>query len=297
MTELDEGDLEFDVDWVDPIELDGGDGAHPPSAVGPDWAPSAPDWARSAVQAKEKEKAKEKDPPSSQPSRVSKGMTDRMRAIEALSTIAPAVATGPDSDAFCGESFVSVRRARLTPTRVGVVSATLSALMIAAIHLATSADANGQPEVTSAAPIEILAVAAVDIAPPDSTAAGSPQIADVRSIDNERARKLGTIGLRALEEGRNATAKRMLDRALLANPRNRLALAGLGRYALGQRRYTAAAEYLELAVKVEPRKADNRRYLGDEYAGLGRVARARQQYNKAEQCGDTIATQRLAALP
>ncbi|MEM6995723.1 MAG: tetratricopeptide repeat protein, partial [Myxococcota bacterium] len=122
------------------------------------------------------------------------------------------------------------------------------------------------------------------------------QAQDYAVIDNERARKLGTLGVRALETGRPASAKRMFDKALRANPRSRLALAGLGRWALDKKRFAQAVDYLERAVKIEPRKADNRRYLGDAYAGQGRIKRARRQYEKAASYGDAIAAERLAAL-
>lgn len=235
---------------------------------------------------------------------VSVGMSDAMRAVEALSTIEPTPPRSSQSDVapFAGETFASdgipsFGGRRFTPARIGLMSAAASALLIAAVHLMSASNASAQPELASEAPVQVVHAAAPFNEVTDQAASGADnQQQDYSVIDNGRARKLGTLGMRALNDGRLATAKRMFDKALLANPRSRLALEGLGRHALRRHRYAAAAKYLEQAVKIDPRRADNRRYLGDAYAGQGRTNRARRQYTKAVEHGDSEASERLAAL-
>ncbi|MBL4689773.1 MAG: tetratricopeptide repeat protein [Nannocystaceae bacterium] len=251
-------------------------------------------------------KARSAPPCTSEPERpsVSIGMSDAMRAIEALSTIEPTPPQNSQSDIapFAGDTFASdgipsFAARGFTPARIGLISAAASALLIAAVHLMSASNASAQPELASEAPVRVIHAAAPfnEVTDqPDSSKGDKAQ--DYSVIDNGRARKLGTLGMRALNGGRLAAAKRIFDKALLANPRCRLALEGLGQHALRRHRYAEAAKYLEQAVKIDPRRADNRRYLGDAYAGQGRTNRARRQYTKAAEHGDTKASERLASL-
>jgi len=235
-------------------------------------------------------------PPPRRESRRPLGMSD----VEALSTIdlRPSIDTADAAESgYAFDTQTAMKRLRVSPTRIGAVSAIAAGLLVAVAHLWVAADASATAEIASERPVEVIHAAAVfneaddDVVVPDQHQATAPV------IDNSRARKLGTLGLKAIDEGRHATAKRLLDKALAANPHSRLALAGLGRYYLAKGNHRRAVEYLEQAVKVEPRKANNRRYLADAYAGMGRTGKARRHYERAARDGDALAKQRLADLP
>lgn len=256
------------------------------------------DWAEAIASAKAAPAASS---PTSAP-RERRGPSDAMRAVEALSTVEPATFRAHDPDAYAGETFAGgdigiAGRPRFTPARIGLASAAFSAVIIAAVHLVTASSASAQPEVASEAPVKIVhAAAAFNEAAPEAATQPDQSKGDYAVVDTVRARKLGSLGLRALNQGRVAGAKRMLEQALAANPQSRLALEGLGRIALERKNYGVAIKHLEQAVKIEPRRADNRRHLGDAYAGKGRLRRARNQYTRAAQYGDADAQQRLDAL-
>ena len=220
-----------------------------------------------------------------------------MSDVEALSTIdlRPSF-DACDSGPYPFDTATAMRRLRVSPARVGVLAAAATAVLVAVTHLWMTAGGGAAPEIASERPVEVIHAAAVFYEADDAVVVPDQQRAREPVVDNERARKLGTLGLRALDEGRNTTAKRLLDKALAANPRSRLALAGLGRYYLAKRNHKRAVHYLQRAVKIEPRKADNQRFLADAYAGLGSLGKARRHYERAATEGDAIAKQRLAEL-
>lgn len=91
---------------------------------------------------------------------VSRGMSDRMARIEALSTIAPAL-HGAVGDPRAGQSLEAVAPARLTPTRVGLLSGAASAVVIAAVHLLSSGAASATPEVAAHNAVRVIHAPAV----------------------------------------------------------------------------------------------------------------------------------------
>lgn len=220
-----------------------------------------------------------------------------MSDVEALSTIdlRPDLDVA-DSTIHPFDTAMAMKRIRISPARIGAVSAVAAGLLVAVAHLWVAADANANAEIASERPVEVIHAAAVFHETDDGVIVPDQRKATEPVIDNERARKLGTLGLRAIDEGRHGTAKRLLDKALAANPHSRLALAGLGRYYLAKGNHRLAIEHLEQAVKIEPRKADNRRFLADAYAGLGSTGKARRHYERAARDGDAIAKQRLTTL-
>jgi len=85
---------------------------------------------------------------------VSRGMSDRMQAIEALSTVEPSV-VGPCDEPFAGESFAQLRQPRTSPARIGLLSALLSALLITAAHMALAADEQNQTTAKADAALQL----------------------------------------------------------------------------------------------------------------------------------------------
>ena len=221
---------------------------------------------------------------------VSRGMSDRMRAIEALSTVEPL--SPCDSGVYAGESFADLRRPVVTPMRIGMISAVLSALAIGILHLATAQPASARPEV--AQPEQPVVVHAPAVDQPAPAPAPIPSVEP--DADKDSARRLALMGRRAMEQGRPATARRMFLQALEDNPRCRIALEGLGRDAMNRKRYGSAVQYFRAAVKVDPRNGDNQRLLAEAYAAQGRTDRARKQYERAAALGDTTAAKRLTEL-
>lgn len=219
-----------------------------------------------------------------------------MSDVAALSTIdlRPNFDVADSTHPF--DTATVMKRIRISPTRIGAVSAVAAGLLVAVAHLWVAADANATAEIASERPVEVIHAAAVFHESDDDVVVPDQRLATAPVVDNERARKLGTLGLRAIDEGRYGTAKRLLDKALAANPQSRLALAGLGRYYLAKGNHRRAVEYLEQAVKIEPRKADNRRFLADAYAGFGSPGKARRHYERAARDGDAVAKQRLDTL-
>lgn len=110
-------------------------------------------------------------------------------------------------------------------------------------------------------------------------------------LDKVAARKLSVLGTRQLDAGHAVTAKRMFDKALAANPKNRLAHTGLGRIALQRNDATGARTHLRAAVRLEPRDPKTRRLLADALMKLGRTAKAREQYDKADALAGASAAQ------
>ncbi len=131
---------------------------------------------------------------------------------------------------------------------------------------------------------EPLVVVASEVETSPAPVVRVPEVATTANPKRDKiaARKLAVLGTRQLDAGHTATARRMFDKALTANPKNRLAHVGLGRIALSRNDASAAVGHLRAAVKLEPRDAKTRRLLGDAFTKLGRSAKAAEQYEKAD---------------
>ena len=154
----------------------------------------------------------------------------------------------------------------------------------------TSASAEPAAASNAAAPVVLRA----EVSEPDPEPVVAPS--EVVPNDQTSARKWATIGNRQLRSGNAATAQKMFERALAAQPKNRMAHAGLGKIALRRKQPRKALEHLRAAVEIEPRKADNRRLLAQAYMALGRKAKARTHLEKAIKYGDVPAQQLLMEL-
>lgn len=78
------------------------------------------------------------------------------------------------------------------------------------------------------------------------------------------------------ELGRNEEARTALERVLLADPANAIALAEMGRLAMGEKDYAAAAEFLQRSLAIDPGASRLRYTLAMAYRQLGDVERARE---------------------
>lgn len=202
-------------------------------------------------------------------------------AVAALST------SGPSPS----ESLVTWQPRRRS---FGWIMGSAAAASIAVILLGwglapTSASAESATATDAPAPIVLRA----EVPEPEP----APVVASVKTPDDRNAaRKWATIGNRQLKEGNKATAQKMFERALAAQPNNRMAHSGLGQIALHRKQPRKALEHLRVAVEIEPRKADNRRLLAQAYMALGRKAKARTHLEKAISYGDGPAQQLLMDL-
>ncbi len=88
------------------------------------------------------------------------------------------------------------------------------------------------------------------------------------------ARRVALRGQRNLAAGMPRLARAAFEEALQLDPRNRAALAGLGRLEYEAGRLAAAIEHLELALQLEPRDRELRSMLAQahEAKGHGRAA-------------------------
>ncbi|MGH1342591.1 MAG: tetratricopeptide repeat protein [Nannocystales bacterium] len=203
-------------------------------------------------------------------------------AVAALSTSAPTPS----------DSLVTWQPRRRS---FGWIMGTAAAASVAVILLGWSlapTSASAEPAAVPQPAAAVVLRAEVDEPEPVAVVAPVEEAPDNRAS----ARKWATIGNRQLKDGNNATAQKMFERALAAQPKNRMAHAGLGKIALRRNQPRRALNHLRSAVEIEPRKADNRRLLAQAYMALGRRAKARTHLQKAVQYGDVPAQQLLMEL-
>lgn len=189
-----------------------------------------------------------------------------------------------------GSSGKSLPRRRPVGWIVGACAAASAALVMGVYGFVPS---DAHADVPAPEPSVIMAS---EVEPDPTPTVKVPEVAPTPApkLDKVAARKLAVLGTRQLDAGHSATARRMFDKALDANPKSRLAHVGLGRIALSRNDASAALKHLRAGVKLEPRDAKTRRLLGDALAKLGRSAKATEQYEKASALGDDVAASRLA---
>lgn len=222
--------------------------------------------------------------PAALPTPVADVPRPQVASVSALSTTALGSTRGPS------ESLVTWAPRRRS---FGWIMGSAAAASVAVILLGwslTPTQANAEP--AAAAQEVVIIRAEVPQVEPQRVVVEPEQPSD----DRATARKLATIGNRQLKDGNLATAQTFFERALEAQANNRMAHAGLGKIALRRKQPRRALEHLRMAVEIEPRKADNRRLLGQAYLALGRKDKAKDHLKRAVAYGDVPAQQLLMDL-
>ncbi|MCR9165648.1 MAG: tetratricopeptide repeat protein [Nannocystaceae bacterium] len=266
--------------------------------IEPEWAPadSIPMLDLSAIMEVQPEPEDvhepEPDAPVAQPAAMPSQPRPEPRsaAIASLSTSTPVAVTQAPRPS---DSVVMWKPRRSFSWIMGTAAAASMAVILLGWSLVpTSASAEPQ-----SAPAEQEAVMVTAEAPePEPMAAPATEPLEATPTGRTAARKWATIGNRQLKDGSLATAQKMFERALEAQANNRMAHEGLGKIALRRNQPRRAVERLRFALKIEPRRAENRRLLGQAYAALGRKGKARTQLQKAIEYGDVPAQQLLMDL-
>jgi tetratricopeptide (TPR) repeat protein len=97
----------------------------------------------------------------------------------------------------------------------------------------------------------------------------------------------------AKRAGNRAEAIELYEQALEKDPRNTIALTALSDMAFDRGRFSEAAEYAQRAVNAAPGNGLLRIKLGDAYLKLKQYDKARAEYQKAADLGNSKAEQRL----
>ncbi len=116
-----------------------------------------------------------------------------------------------------------------------------------------------------------------------------------RGYASTLAREHTARGRTALARGDLLTARRELERALVALPSHAPAAAAMAELHLKHHRYGPAVRLAKRASRSAPRKLDYMVLLGDAYLAAGDRGAARKAWRKAAAYGSTKAESRLAA--
>jgi tetratricopeptide (TPR) repeat protein len=96
------------------------------------------------------------------------------------------------------------------------------------------------------------------------------------------ARRVALRGTRNLAAGLEGPARSAFEEALRLDPRNRAALAGLGRLDVAAKRFASAIERLTLAVRLEPRDRELHELLATAHGELGHERAAARHLRLAQ---------------
>lgn len=183
-------------------------------------------------------------------------------------TSAPAPWVAPRGAAASGSRWGVDEVPHRTPWwRYTAVSAGLSALVTTAVlMIGLDRAAASSPPPTAPAEVVIAydpGLLAAPSAPP--TTLGN----DAEEAPRLLARRVALRGTRNLAAGLDGPARSAFEEALRLDPRNRAALAGLGRLDVAAKRFASAIERLSLAVRLEPRDRELHGLLATAHGELG----------------------------
>lgn len=169
-------------------------------------------------------------------------------------------------------SLIAAARGRWPWWRYTALSAGLSALVVTLAMVGRSDRAEAASSSAELDAVElrydpalVAQAAIVPIASPVVTPSEPPRVL---------ARRVALRGQRNLAAGLPRLARAAFEEALQLDPRNRAALAGLGRLEFEAGRFTDAIDHLERALQLEPRDRELRSMLAQahEAKGHGRSA-------------------------
>jgi hypothetical protein len=194
---------------------------------------------------------------------------------------APAPWVAPRGAAASGSRWGADEVAGRTPWwRYTAASAGLSALVTTAVLMIGLDRAAASSRPTPPPAEVVIAYDPASLADP-SPPAPAPSV-DADEAPRLLARRVALRGTRNLAAGLEGPARSAFEEALRLDPRNRAALAGLGRLDVAAKRFASAIERLSLAVRLEPRDRELHELLATAHGELGHERAAARHIRLAQ---------------
>jgi serine/threonine protein kinase len=186
---------------------------------------------------------------------------------------------------------------------IGAVVAVAAVSVIAAVYQGTRVPVTETKVVTERARSVIAPLPSPVVAPPDATAAAQPARPEgpatrgsrgrreevaMEDTDPEAARAAAAAGVQLLKEGRIDEAKTEFERAVAADSRNAVGIAGLAEVAFERSQYPRAAILAERASRLDRRNKRNWMVLGHSSVRIGSYSTALAAYQRAQKLDPAI---------